>query len=107
MGNLQGRDIILAGGTGGLGSATASPLAEEGANLVLSYRVNLEKAGNFRAIRADLSRAEDRTALLDSVSELYGLAILPADRISPRHCPGRSKSTFRDRFFWRAKPRIA
>lgn len=79
MGNLQGRDIILAGGTGGLGSATASLLAEEGANLVLSYRVNLEKAGNFRAIRADLGRAEDRTALLDSVSELYGLVILTGD----------------------------
>jgi len=79
MGTLQGRDIILAGGAGGLGSAAAALLAAEGANLVLSYRVNRERAGSFRTIQADLAREGDRRALLDSVSEPYGLVILTGD----------------------------
>ena len=42
--SLRGREIILAGGTGGLGAVTASMLKEEGATVILSYRANHERA---------------------------------------------------------------
>jgi NAD(P)-dependent dehydrogenase (short-subunit alcohol dehydrogenase family) len=41
---LSGRAVILAGGTGGLGSAAAMLLAREGAHLVLGYRKDRERA---------------------------------------------------------------
>ena len=80
---LRGREIIMAGGTGGLGSATASLLSEEGATLILSYHANHERAERVargaHLIQADLSSEEDRTALLDTASDLYGLVILSGD----------------------------
>ena len=80
---LREREIILAGGTGGLGSVTAALLAQEGANLVLSYRANHERAErvgrNHRVLQADLTIEDDRNALLDSAPELYGLVILTGD----------------------------
>jgi len=42
--SLSGRTIAVAGGTGGLGSATALLLAIEGAHLILGYRRNRERA---------------------------------------------------------------
>lgn len=91
--SLQGREMILAGGTGGLGSATANLLAKEGANLILSYRGNHERAeqvaaqvrasgngaGSAQVIQADLANDEDRRVLLEGASELYGLVILTGD----------------------------
>jgi 3-oxoacyl-[acyl-carrier protein] reductase len=81
--SLSGREIILAGGTGGLGAATASMLAQEGAAVILSYRANHDRAErvgrNQRVLQADLSHEDDRTALLDAAPELYGLVILTGD----------------------------
>lgn len=65
---LQGREIVLVGGAGGLGSATAKLLAAESARVVISSRSH--------GIRADITEAADRKALLDSVPNLYGLVIL-------------------------------
>ncbi|HEY3837468.1 MAG TPA: SDR family oxidoreductase [Bryobacteraceae bacterium] len=80
---LRGREIILAGGTGGLGAATASLLAEEGATLILGYHANHERAERVaqgaHLIQADLASEEDRTALLDAADDLYGLVILSGD----------------------------
>lgn len=79
---LRGREIILAGGAGGLGAATAALLAEEGASIILSYRANhgrAERIGGKNVIQADLSSDADRTALLDAAPELYGLVILAGD----------------------------
>jgi 3-oxoacyl-[acyl-carrier protein] reductase len=82
-GTLRGREIILAGGTGGLGSATAALLAQEGASVILGYRANHERAERMgrdhRVVQADLGSEDDRGALLDSASELYGLVILTGD----------------------------
>lgn len=81
--SLRGREIILAGGTGGLGAATASLLVEDGATVILSYRANHERAervgGNQHVVQADLSSDDDRTALLDAAPELYGLVIMAGD----------------------------
>src|ERR1039458_1855269 len=79
--SLRGREIILAGGTGGLGSATASLLSEEGASVILSYRANHERAerAGDHIVQADLGSEDDRTLLLDSAADLYGLVILTGD----------------------------
>jgi NAD(P)-dependent dehydrogenase (short-subunit alcohol dehydrogenase family) len=64
---LEGLEILLVGGAGGLGSATAQLLEAEGAHVVISSR--------HQGRRADITSAEDRKRLLDSVPNLYGLAV--------------------------------
>lgn len=83
MAALSGLDIVLAGGSGGLGSATARLLAEEGARLVVSYRSRRDRAEALadiaRVVRADLGVAEDRARLLEAAPSLYGLAVFAGD----------------------------
>lgn len=83
LSSLAGKSIVLAGGTGGLGSATARLLAAEGADLVLSYRENheraLESAALGRLVAADLINASMRTSLLDQAEALYGLVVFSGD----------------------------
>lgn len=64
---VEGRTIVLAGGAGGLGSATAELLAAEGAKVVVSSRSH--------GVRADITVAEDRRKLLDAAPDLYGLVV--------------------------------
>ncbi len=83
MSTLEGRQIVLAGGSGGLGSAAARLLAGEGAHLVVSYRANLDRAARLsdtaEVIQADLTRAEDRKRLLLAAPDLYGLVVFTGD----------------------------
>ena len=80
---LRGKQIVLAGGSGGLGSASAELLAAEGAELIVSYRANAARAaklaGIARLVQADLGRAEDRARLLDAAPEMYGLVVFSGD----------------------------
>ena len=80
---LRGRRIVLAGGSGGLGRATAELLAAEGARLTVSFHANVERAkalgGVANLLQADLTKAADRTRLLDAVPELYGLVVFAGD----------------------------
>lgn len=80
---LRGREIVLAGGTGGLGAAVAELLAAEGARLILGYRANAGRAAHWsdkaEVVQADLARAEDRRRLLDAAPALYGLVVLAGD----------------------------
>lgn len=64
---LEGFEIVLAGGAGGLGSATAELLHQEGANVVIGSRSH--------GVRADITKAEDRARLLDAAPDLYGLVV--------------------------------
>ena len=64
---VEGLSILLAGGAGGLGSATADLLRSEGARVTVSSRSH--------GTTADIGKAEDRTRLLDSVPGLYGLVV--------------------------------
>lgn len=64
---LSGLEILLAGGGGGLGSATAQLLESEGARVVVASR--------SQGVPADITRAEDRRRLLDAVPELYGVVV--------------------------------
>jgi 3-oxoacyl-[acyl-carrier protein] reductase len=80
---LNGLEIILAGGSGGLGSATAELLAFDGARLVASYRSNAARAAKLAAVatvvQADITLAADRTRLLDQAGSLYGLVVFTGD----------------------------
>jgi NAD(P)-dependent dehydrogenase (short-subunit alcohol dehydrogenase family) len=64
---LNGLEILLAGGGGGLGSATAELLEGEGARVVIGSRSH--------GIHADITLEKDRQRLLDAVPELYGLVV--------------------------------
>jgi len=75
--------IVLAGGSGGLGAATAELLAAEGFPLAVSYRSNAQRAEKLAAIakvvQADLTIAEDRVRLLDAAPDIYGLVVFTGD----------------------------
>lgn len=82
--SLRGLEVVLAGGSGGLGSATAELLAAEGARLVVSYRSNADRAAKLEApgatvVQADLTVAADRRRLLDAAPEMYGLVVFAGD----------------------------
>ncbi|MGA3238735.1 MAG: SDR family oxidoreductase [Bryobacteraceae bacterium] len=81
--SLRGKEIILAGGTGGLGSVVAALLLEEGARLTLSFLRHEERARQFEGratlVQADLASLSDRARLLDAAPSFYGLVILAGD----------------------------
>ena len=87
--SLEGREVIVVGGSGGVGSASTELLAAAGAKVIVAYRANEARAREFekfgRVVRADITRAEDRTRLLDAAEELYGLVVFAGD-------PARVKS---------------
>ena len=64
---LEGFEIVLAGGGGGLGSATAELLGKEGAKVIVGSRSH--------GVRADIGKAKDRAMLLDTAPNLYGLVV--------------------------------
>jgi 3-oxoacyl-[acyl-carrier protein] reductase len=76
---LRGRDILLAGGAGGLGTATAELLAAEGASLTISYRANAARAEQWKnraaVLQADLASEQDRRRLLDILPAIYGVVV--------------------------------
>lgn len=80
---LGGKEIVVAGGSGGIGSAVTDALVEEGARVVVSYRVNAERAERWRAratvVQADLAVGEARRRLLDRAPALYGLVVMAGD----------------------------
>jgi NAD(P)-dependent dehydrogenase (short-subunit alcohol dehydrogenase family) len=81
--SLKGREVILAGGSGGIGAALASPLRDENARLVISYRANRDRAtqweGSAAIIQADLASATDRARLLNAAPSLYALVVFAGD----------------------------
>jgi len=64
---ISGLEVLLAGGAGGLGTASAELLTREGAMVTVSSREN--------GLRADITKAEDRKRMLDAVPALYGLVV--------------------------------
>jgi NAD(P)-dependent dehydrogenase (short-subunit alcohol dehydrogenase family) len=81
--SLRGREVVLAGGTGGLGAPLAGLLLAEGARVILSYRANRERAahwpGSAAVLQANLAVEADRARLLDAAPALYGLVVLAGD----------------------------
>jgi len=81
--SLKDKQIVVAGGAGGIGSAVTALLVEEGAQVVLSYRANRERAerwqGRAEIVQADLVQENDRARLLNAAPALYGLVVLAGD----------------------------
>lgn len=92
---LAGKTVIVAGGSGGLGAATVALLAREGAQVVVGYRANRERAEALREsmeasfgcaialVAGDIAAPEVRTAYLTAAERtgapLAGAAIFPGD----------------------------
>lgn len=92
---LAGSTVVLAGGTGGLGAATAVLLANEGADLIAGYRSNRVRAEEFRRaieerfghkpvlVEGELIDSKVRSAYLAAIERvtkpLAGAVIFPGD----------------------------
>jgi 3-oxoacyl-[acyl-carrier protein] reductase len=87
--SLKDKELLLVGGTGGLGAASTRLLAAEGARLVVSYKSREERAREFeafgRVMQSDIAKAGDRARLLDTAPDLYGLVVFAGD-------PARAKT---------------
>ncbi|MBC8165450.1 MAG: SDR family oxidoreductase [Bryobacteraceae bacterium] len=75
-------EIVVAGGSGGLGSAAVRLLAREW-QVVFSYKSNSERASSLADValpfKANLAKASDRKSLLDTAVDLYGLVVFTGD----------------------------
>lgn len=92
---LAGQSVVLSGGSGGLGAATAALLAREGANLIIGYRANRERAEALRAtlqeqfntrvnfVSGDIAEADVRKQFASAIdalnSPLAGAVVFPGD----------------------------
>jgi 3-oxoacyl-[acyl-carrier protein] reductase len=76
---VKGLRLLLAGGSGGLGRASAELLSQHGADLMISYHLNSERAQQVahlgRLIQADLISTRDRRRLLDEAGAIDGLVV--------------------------------
>lgn len=83
MGALEGRRILLTGGTKGIGRASSLALAKEGARLVVAYRSDddnaelftreLEKEGGpHHVVKADVTNEDDVSRLAAVAQDAFG-----------------------------------
>jgi 3-oxoacyl-[acyl-carrier protein] reductase len=83
MGTLQGKTALVTGASRGIGRATASALADAGAQVLVHYGRSAQdaeslvaairsKAGHADAIRADLGTPEGATLLAKQVRSIVG-----------------------------------
>jgi len=80
--NIEGKVVVITGGSSGLGEATARYLAEKGAKVVLGARrvEKLEKiaseikenGGEAVALKTDVTKAEDVKALVKKAKDTFG-----------------------------------
>jgi 3-oxoacyl-[acyl-carrier protein] reductase len=81
---LQDKVVLIVGGSGGIGAATARQFAEGGANVVITYRAGSDKASAAQALLdtlagqghsafvADVADTGTLTALRDAIAARYG-----------------------------------
>jgi NAD(P)-dependent dehydrogenase (short-subunit alcohol dehydrogenase family) len=76
------RDIVLAGGSGGLGAAATGLLStDHDVRLVVAYRQNRERAEALgqTVVQADITVAAARARLLDTAPRLWGLVVFAGE----------------------------
>ncbi len=81
--SLNEKQVVVAGGSGGIGSAVTEQLLAEGARLVIGYRANRDRAAQWESaaavVQADLTDPAGRTGLLDAAPQIYGLVVFAGD----------------------------
>lgn len=93
--SLAGRVVLVAGGTGGLGSATVALLARDGATVIAGYKNDRRRAealktaveAKYKAkvelVEGDISEAEVRESYVDAADTLgdglYGMVCFTGD----------------------------
>jgi NAD(P)-dependent dehydrogenase (short-subunit alcohol dehydrogenase family) len=123
---MKGRVVILAGGSGGLGAATAEALAERGVIPVIGCRTNVERAQSLAqklsnkydltapVVVGDILDEQVRRQILDvahSAGDVYGLvpfvgnpARIPIETASEQDFLESMRTNFNDagdrRFRW-------
>lgn len=87
------RKILLVGGSGGLGSASARLLAGDNTELIVTFHRNQERASELRdiarVVHADITQAADRVRLLDEAGLPDGLVVFTGNptRATPKDRP--------------------
>jgi NAD(P)-dependent dehydrogenase (short-subunit alcohol dehydrogenase family) len=80
---LRGREVVVVGGCGGLGSAVTELLIKEGARVIATYRSHADRAARWQGratlVQADLALAADRDRVLSAAPALYGLVVMAGD----------------------------
>ncbi|MEU7834272.1 MULTISPECIES: SDR family NAD(P)-dependent oxidoreductase [unclassified Nonomuraea] len=95
---LDGKRVLLTGGTRGIGHGLALALARAGARLVTCYRsdedaakllaAELDELGEHKVVRADVTDAGDVAALIDECGTyLGGLDVLVSNAGTISHVP--------------------
>ena len=81
---FEGKTVIVTGGTKGIGSGISTVFAQEGANLIIDYRSDVEGSEAFirglvdeygveaYGIQADVSKPEDVVRIFDFAEEKFG-----------------------------------
>jgi NAD(P)-dependent dehydrogenase (short-subunit alcohol dehydrogenase family) len=81
--SLRGREVVVVGGSGGIGAVVTDLLLDESARLVVSYRSNRARAERWsksaKLVQCDLASSADRARLLDAAPGMYGLVVLAGD----------------------------
>ncbi len=83
MGDLEGRNAIVTGGSLGIGASIAIKLAEDGANVAINYRRHDAEAKEVAAkiesfgrkalvVKADVSSSEDADRMFKEVIDAFG-----------------------------------
>jgi 3-oxoacyl-[acyl-carrier protein] reductase len=89
--DFAGRSALVAGGTGGLGSAIAALLVQRGARVAITYRDNATRAGELaaelgvRTDRLDLTDAAGVSSYAESLGELHVVVYAAGPHVPMRH----------------------
>src|SRR5258708_35443095 len=88
--SLKDKVVLIVGGTGGIGAATARQFAEAGAQVVITHRAGHDKAAAANALLATFAGGKHAafpaaaadtgalTALREAIAARYGLLDIPA-----------------------------
>lgn len=88
MKRLQGKVVVIAGGAGGIGSATSQRMAAEGAHVIVAD-LNAEQAGqvaeDIRARGGEARATRVDLASEDSIAALFNFALASYGRVNCLH----------------------
>ena len=109
MKSLQGKSVIVTGGSSGIGQATAAAFAAAGAKVVLAARgaergeaaarVIREAGGHATFVQADMGRAADVEALIARTVDLHGRVDCCCNNAANEDGAGRFTADFDEEAF--------